>query len=673
MLIRPLALAFALSLLLAAQPPSQPSLTNLDLDVQKAQLAFERAELDRDKMKQALEVVTSEAVRKSMAEELATLEKVVETRRAELASLRLRQRETDLGRRERALQQAEAPPSAPPVPPRKPVARVKDAPSMIPKGRPEDELASINPSDPRDSDYVEIPEFKISDKLRETLKKAETGDANAQYEVGYAYDSGIGAGQDYHKAMHWYRKAAGQGHVKAIEGVAWLHYFGQGTPVAKDEAAKWFARCVEQNDSCRRGQALLLRKGEGGLSADPKRAQRILDDTAKSLQAKASRGDAEAALSLGYLLHGENDFNSALKWYKVAAKLGSADGAFWAARSLVDSNHANDAMPYLRQASDLGHVGAINWIGLQLEVGKGVAHNLPEAMKLYLRAAEMGNTTAMGNLAVNLITVGRIADDYGEGAKWLRIASALGNARAQRLLATVWYIGGDARALYWLKKALASGDKEAMADLAVYYTERLRQNDEDRRVGMEWAQKASAAGSKRGTELVKKYAEWDRLAARPRKPVSDGPGFWERASQITGAINEGLAQANANAGNRSDPTTRYPTTRYPTTPTRSTASTTCTNWSPRLERLLASEHDPTFAADLRNHKSNPNTLADLVAKSGGAAASRRLIELQIAEYQQNLRSQGNETALGHTEVRDRLQRSIEYNAALLDLVGTCVP
>ena len=47
--------------------------------------------------------------------------------------------------------------------------------------------------------------------IKELEKKAEAGDAEAQYDLGWMYDWGESVKQDYEKAASWYEKAADQG------------------------------------------------------------------------------------------------------------------------------------------------------------------------------------------------------------------------------------------------------------------------------------------------------------------------------------------------------------------------------------------------------------------------------------------------------------------------------
>jgi len=47
------------------------------------------------------------------------------------------------------------------------------------------------------------------------LKKAENGDASAQFEIGIKYGIGQDIAQDHNKSLYWCRKAAEQGFAEA--------------------------------------------------------------------------------------------------------------------------------------------------------------------------------------------------------------------------------------------------------------------------------------------------------------------------------------------------------------------------------------------------------------------------------------------------------------------------
>ena len=69
--------------------------------------------------------------------------------------------------------------------------------------------------------------------------KANAGDADAQHNLGYAYDIGQGVPQDYAQAAAWYRKAAEQGHADAQFNLGAAYGIGEGVPEDYVESHKW--------------------------------------------------------------------------------------------------------------------------------------------------------------------------------------------------------------------------------------------------------------------------------------------------------------------------------------------------------------------------------------------------------------------------------------------------
>ena len=77
--------------------------------------------------------------------------------------------------------------------------------------------------------------------------KAEQGDAEAQFSLGYCYDDGRGVAKDKAKAVKWYRKAAEKNYAPAQSNLGCCYDNGRG--VAKDnvEAVKWYRQAAEQD------------------------------------------------------------------------------------------------------------------------------------------------------------------------------------------------------------------------------------------------------------------------------------------------------------------------------------------------------------------------------------------------------------------------------------------
>jgi hypothetical protein len=70
------------------------------------------------------------------------------------------------------------------------------------------------------------------------IKKAASGDAEAQATLGSMYDNGQGVVNDDAEAVRWYRKAAEQGHAGAQNNLGLMYLSGRG--VTKDEKEAYF-------------------------------------------------------------------------------------------------------------------------------------------------------------------------------------------------------------------------------------------------------------------------------------------------------------------------------------------------------------------------------------------------------------------------------------------------
>ncbi len=72
-------------------------------------------------------------------------------------------------------------------------------------------------------------------------KAAEQGDADAQANLGWAYDNGHGVEQDYREAARWYRKAAEQGDAMAQANLGVAYANGDGVIEDDREAYIWWS------------------------------------------------------------------------------------------------------------------------------------------------------------------------------------------------------------------------------------------------------------------------------------------------------------------------------------------------------------------------------------------------------------------------------------------------
>jgi len=78
------------------------------------------------------------------------------------------------------------------------------------------------------------------------LRRAQSGDANAQLELGRAYEDGKGIPQDDGRAVEWFRKAAEQGNAQAQNSLGVMYSVGRGVSQNKKEAVQWYRKAAKQ-------------------------------------------------------------------------------------------------------------------------------------------------------------------------------------------------------------------------------------------------------------------------------------------------------------------------------------------------------------------------------------------------------------------------------------------
>ena len=85
-------------------------------------------------------------------------------------------------------------------------------------------------------------------RLEEIRRAAETGDANAQVALGWIYSSGNGIPVDKARAARWYRLAAEKGNLNAQRALGWMYFEGQGVERDLKESALWYHKAADQGD-----------------------------------------------------------------------------------------------------------------------------------------------------------------------------------------------------------------------------------------------------------------------------------------------------------------------------------------------------------------------------------------------------------------------------------------
>ena len=82
--------------------------------------------------------------------------------------------------------------------------------------------------------------------ISELAQYAESGDAQAQFELGRAYEDGKSVAQDDERAVQWFRKSAEQGNAHAQNSMGVMYAQGRGVQRDRAEAVRWYRKAAKQ-------------------------------------------------------------------------------------------------------------------------------------------------------------------------------------------------------------------------------------------------------------------------------------------------------------------------------------------------------------------------------------------------------------------------------------------
>lgn len=150
-------------------------------------------------------------------------------------------------------------------------------------------------------------ELTREDYFAQLHKEAETGNAEAQFNLGWIYMHGEGytgviymrdVPKDTDKAHGWYQKAAEQGHVDAQYNLGMLYKLGLGMRVDAEKAFMWLQKAAAQgNDIAQYNLGVMYADG-AGVKRNLPRASAWLALAAAQGNEKAKKYSAEINATL---------------------------------------------------------------------------------------------------------------------------------------------------------------------------------------------------------------------------------------------------------------------------------------------------------------------------------------------------------------------------------------
>ncbi|MBQ6972833.1 MAG: SEL1-like repeat protein [Synergistaceae bacterium] len=252
------------------------------------------------------------------------------------------------------------------------------------------------------------------------LKKAQRGDTEAQYEVGYmCLRGGIGAPYNSKKALEWYLKAANNGHALAQNELGVIYALGNISIKADyGQAREWFLKAGGNKCGNAFGNLAWMYMKGIGFEVDYKKA---IEYFTKG----ADLGDRECMMNLGWMysqgLGVSRDDRKAREWYDKAAKISREDtsshirfmeeykevslAAGWGIENLHKPISRKDAFEYLTKRAETGDAHSMIALGSLLgsipyddEDFNAVRQSVKHYDEWYERAAAMNEPSTFYEL-----------------------------------------------------------------------------------------------------------------------------------------------------------------------------------------------------------------------------------------------------------------------------------
>ncbi|HYK54306.1 MAG TPA: tetratricopeptide repeat protein [Candidatus Eremiobacteraceae bacterium] len=315
---------------------------------------------------------------------------------------------------------------------------------------------------------------KLPNDIVALRRLAETGNADAECELGYKYVYGTGVSKDYREARRWFIEGASKHNGCAINGLAGSYENGWGVAVDPALAISYYKAAASLGYPAAYGN--LGRAYERGFGVQPD------DAVAFQWYLKAANAGEEPCYDAvaGYYYSGRAgsvDRFLAERWFELAARTGDA----FAVESL--------ASVYINDDKLAGHYGlALEWLqkderspwsqyvlGWLYQHGNGVEKSSIEAVHWYRLASEKRYGPAEAAYAAILHSgASGISRDDTEAATYYTAAARDGNALGMYELATMTQAGvgtskNDVLAERLFSAAASLGNPDALIAVASRY------------------------------------------------------------------------------------------------------------------------------------------------------------------------------------------------------------
>lgn len=217
-----------------------------------------------------------------------------------------------------------------------------------------------------------------SENIAKLISDAESGDSDAQYQIGIMYYKGIGIAQDYEAAIKWYKIAAEQKHPEALRMLGCAYLNGNG--VEKDtnqalyyflEAQKYYTDSVDlcalmENTYLALDKLKRLSYEKFEMATEYAQDGKGCISCSKKEYDQKKRGCPFFQKELAELYRDKYEYEKAFVWYEKAALQGRSDAQYQ--------------------------------LGVLYRDGRGVEKNMAKSMTLFRKGALQGDVDSIKEL-----------------------------------------------------------------------------------------------------------------------------------------------------------------------------------------------------------------------------------------------------------------------------------
>jgi len=315
---------------------------------------------------------------------------------------------------------------------------------------------------------------KVStDDFSIVLKKAEGGDADAQFAVGVVYRGGRAFDADPKESFRWLLKSAEGGNVEAMRLAAVCYSNGDGTKRDDTKAFEWLKRAAETGDIKAQGFLGAFYEEGVGTKKDPAAGFRWTEKC-------AGQGDVDCRLDLSRKLHrGLGTTQDKLAALRLDEGL-AAQGVVRAMVRVSFEYFVGEIVPadfersftWARKAALLGDAEAQGALAECFYFGKGTAADLAQSAYWAQKSASGGDMFGTYDLGMLYFNGEGVSQDRTKAFQLLKKSAEGGIYPAQKMLAVMYErgegVGADKRAsARWEKTAEKNTRKPVAASLVI--------------------------------------------------------------------------------------------------------------------------------------------------------------------------------------------------------------